>query len=262
MGYTTKEFCSICNVGRETLRHYEQLGFLHPEIDPDNRYRSYDGWDASVIADIKRYQSIGFSLEEIKTIFSEYDLARLIASVEDQVTMYRRKIQYYQMLCQKTEAELKILRCIPQLSDTFTTSQMPPLLYIPDNDLLHVSFADTTDNAMKHLDFFTPCIRIDRDFAGDEAKPDYSGWGLIAKKEYADYFHIHEGIEIPASKTVCTIIDAGEKGNISKTLFDPFFSYIEQNIGKTNPTIYAYLLTKTHDDKGRYHRYLYTFCPY
>lgn len=261
MGYTTKEFCRICNVGRETLRHYEQLGFLHPTIDPDNHYRNYDSWDASILADIKKYQSIGFSLEQIKTILSEYDLAQLITSVEDRVAIYHDQIQYYQMLCKKSEEELDILRRIPQLSGQYTISQIPPLLYIPDNDLMHVSFANRTNNAMKHLDFFTPCIRIDRDFAGDEMKPDYSGWGLIAKKEYSDYFKIYDGIAVPASKTICTIIDAGEKGNISKSLFDAFYSYIKQNTSEINPTIYAYLLTRTHDNTGSYHRYLYTFCP-
>lgn len=258
MGYTTKEFCIICNVGRETLRHYEQLGFLQPEIDPDNHYRSYDGWDASVIADIKRYQSIGFSLEQIRAILSEYNLPDLITSIENRVTIYRDQIQYYQMLCQKSEEELNILRRIPVLSGRYTVAQMPPLLYISGKILTQISFAN---HAMKHLDFFTPCICVDHDFAGDEMKPDYSGWGLITKKEYADYFEIQNGITIPASKVICTIIDAGEKGNITKDLFEPFCAHIGQNGVDADSTIYAYLLTRTHDKMGGYHRYLYTFCP-
>ena len=261
MAYMTKEFCKICNVGRETLRHYEQLGFLQPKINPDNHYRSYDSWDASIIADIKRYQSLGFSLEEIKTILSKHDLTQLITSVENRVFFYHEQIQYFQMLCKKSEEDLDILQCIPQLINHYTTSQIPSLLYVPDKDLKYDSFADNMNNAMNHLDFFTPCIRIDRCFTGDEIQQDYSGWGLITQKEYADYFTIHNGINIPASKTVCTIIDAGEKGNISKKLFDAFYAYIEQITLEKNPTIYAYLLTRTHDKTGGYHRYLYTFFP-
>lgn len=257
MGYTTKEFCKICNVGRETLRHYEKLGFLHPEINPDNQYRTYSGWDASVIADIKRYQSIGFSLEQIGDILSEYGLENLIASMENRVEFYHGQIQYYQMLCKKSGEELDILRHIPQLSDRYTVLQIPAFLYVPDKDLCRAPFSN---HAMKHLDFFTPCICVGRDFAGDEMRSDYSGWGLIAKKEYSDYLEIQSGIAIPASKAVCTIIDAGNKGNITKTLFEPFYSHIKCSGLNASSAIYACLLTRTHDSMGGYHRYLYTFC--
>lgn len=258
MGYTTKEFCEICNVGRETLRHYEQLGFLRPEINPANHYRSYDGWDASVIAGIKRYQSLGFSLEQIKGMLFEYDLAELRASVEDRMTIYHEQIRYYQMLCKKSKEELALFACIPQLSGRYTVSQMPSLIYIPDKELCHVPSAG---HAVKHFDFFMPCICADADFADDETKPDHPGWGLLAKKEYSDYFEIQNGIIIPASKAVCTVIDTGEDGNITKMLFDSFCSYVRQSELDSDSAIYACLFARTHDRTGGCHQYLFAFCP-
>lgn len=258
MGFTTKEFCKICNVGRETLRHYEQLGFLHPKTNPDNHYRSYDGWDAGMIAEIKRYQSLGFSLEQIKAMLSGYSLSALTASMKERIDIYHSRVRYYQMLCQKGEEELWILRHVPQLLDHYTVSQMPSLHYIPDKDLIQAPFVN---QAIKYLDFFIPCICVDRDFSGDETKSDYSGWGVVAKKEYSDYLEVKDGITIPSSETICTIIDAGEKGSVTKTLFDAFYSYVKQNGFNPHPTIYACLLARTHDSTGDYHRYLYTFCP-
>lgn len=117
------------------------------------------------------------------------------------------------MLCEKNENELTILKQIPCLLNHYTTSRIPPLVYITDKDLKSVST------------------------------------------------NIHTGITVPASKIICTVIDAGEKGNISKSLFNAFFSYINHGTEEIDSTIYAYLLSRTHDKNGIYHRYLFTFSP-
>ena len=45
MKYTAKDVCRMLNITRETLRYYEKVGIIHPEIDPVNKYRYYDDWD-------------------------------------------------------------------------------------------------------------------------------------------------------------------------------------------------------------------------
>ena len=262
MYYSTKDFCKMCNVGRETLRHYEQLGFLHPRKKPNNHYRNYDEWDASIIADVKRYQSLGFSLKEIKTILNDYGLPQLTTSVENSIHLYQKRIFYYQMLCKKSELELCLLKQIPNLQSQFVYTDIPELLYISDDLLTQAVSSDRMNREMSYFDFFSPCLHIDRSYSGNEMQEDYSGWGLMIQKEYADYLGIHDGIVIPASKAICTILDAGEKGNISKKLFDPFFSHIEKGTISENHIIYANLLARTHDVEKKYHRYLYTFYPY
>ena len=64
--YSTKEMCEICNVGRETLRHYEKLGLLTPTINETNGYREYGNWDVGTMFSVKKYQALGLSLDEIK----------------------------------------------------------------------------------------------------------------------------------------------------------------------------------------------------
>lgn len=259
MGYSTKEFCRLCDVGRETLRHYENMGFLHPRINPDNQYRSYDEWDASIIAEIKRYQAFGFSLEEIRKILSEHDLAQLISSMENMLPLFQQRIQYYQMLAKKSKEELMLLNMIPKMIGKVSRTRIPDFVFVSENELKQSILSPKEKSPMRSLDFFMPCLCVEHVYSGDEAQEDYSGWGLIAKKEFADYLEAGFGVSVPAEEVVYTIIDAGEKGGISGSLFEPVIKAFREELGVEAITIFSVLLTRTHDQEGRYHRYLYTF---
>ncbi len=259
MGYSTKEFCSFCNVGRETLRHYERLGFLKPKFDPENHYRSYDEWDASIIADIKRYQSIGFSLSEIRSLLSGHDLPQLTAAIKERILFYQEQEKYYRMLCQKSEKDLAVLERLPDLSGKCAPAKIPALVYYSEEELKTAASVSHHTSAIRHLDLLTPCLRIDHQYQGNESQGDFSGWGLMAEKIHADYYSIPSGTVIPASNVLCTIIDAGEKGTITASLFHRFIAQFQEQTSHVPQTIYAYLLARTHDADGEYHRYLYTF---
>ncbi len=259
MNFTTKEFCRLTNVGRETLRHYERLGFLHPKINPENGYRSYDEWDSSIIADIKRYQALGFSLEEIRTILEAYDLNRMTESVASSIQFYQDQIRYLKVLLRKNKEELAILQRAPQLLGQYSVDEIPDLIYIAEDSL--ISAKSSSHIAMKHLDVFTPCLRIDASFQGDESIQDYSGWGLLANKASVKDLKLSDAHYLPAGPVYCTILDAGERGNITKALFEDFLCYVAGLTNNKAACIYANLLIRFHDETGSYHRYLYTFAP-
>ncbi len=60
---------------------------------------------------------------------------------------------------------------------------IPSFLYLSENELLQSTPDSTKTSAMQHLDFFIPCLRLDRTYQGDEAVNNYSGRGLAAKKD-------------------------------------------------------------------------------
>lgn len=176
MEFSTTEFCKFCNVGREALRLYERLGLISPRTNPDNRYRIYDAWDASKIAEIKHYQALGFSLKEIADILENSDLTQTIGSMENSVSIYQDRIRYYQMLCKKTEEELKVIRRIPEMLGRYFTWVLPELVYFQIPEKKQGAKNQEETYFMQYLDFFMPCLRIDRDYSGDESRQDYSGW--------------------------------------------------------------------------------------
>jgi DNA-binding transcriptional MerR regulator len=57
-------------VNRETLRYYERVGLLSPDERTEAGYRLYGARAAERLRFIKRAQTIGFSLEEIRELLA------------------------------------------------------------------------------------------------------------------------------------------------------------------------------------------------
>ncbi len=60
----------LTGVSRKAILHYEALGLI-PESQRKGRYRVYAEIDADLICMIKRAQSLGFSLKEIRDVVSK-----------------------------------------------------------------------------------------------------------------------------------------------------------------------------------------------
>lgn len=56
-----------------TLRYYSDLGLLHPSLRGDNGYRYYSQEASSQVEFIKKAQTLGFTLEEIKRLLDIRD---------------------------------------------------------------------------------------------------------------------------------------------------------------------------------------------
>src|SRR5215510_8061494 len=65
------EVARRAGVGVETLRFYERSGLLNLPARTEGGYRLYDAGALKTLEFIKRAQSLGFSLEEIKRIIAE-----------------------------------------------------------------------------------------------------------------------------------------------------------------------------------------------
>ena len=61
-----KEFASICDCSIYTLRYYDEIGLLIPQVvDHDSGYRFYKEEQVNEYLEIKQFQEIGFSIKEI-----------------------------------------------------------------------------------------------------------------------------------------------------------------------------------------------------
>lgn len=62
-------FSQMNHVTIKTLRHYDDIGLLHPEhIDKENGYRYYTSKQLPILHEILALRQMGFSLEEIKKV--------------------------------------------------------------------------------------------------------------------------------------------------------------------------------------------------
>ena len=61
------EFAHITGFSKDTIRYYEKIGLLHPQMI--NKHRQYNEQDIEIIETIFKLKQTGFSLHEIKMLF-------------------------------------------------------------------------------------------------------------------------------------------------------------------------------------------------
>ena len=62
------ELCKLCNVTKDTVRYYHRFGILmHAHRNPQNGYGNYNETHIERLRYIKKLQSFGFTLKEIKS---------------------------------------------------------------------------------------------------------------------------------------------------------------------------------------------------
>ena len=71
--YTIKQLADLANVSRRTLRYYDQIDLLKPTAVADNNYRYYDQTAVLRLQQIRFYQELGFSLDDIRTMLDKPD---------------------------------------------------------------------------------------------------------------------------------------------------------------------------------------------
>jgi MerR family transcriptional regulator, Zn(II)-responsive regulator of zntA len=73
MLFQVKDLAHHCNVSPDTVRHYTKIGLLEPTLNPVNGYRQFNTDDSIRLNFIRRAKTLGFSLNEIKRILTEYE---------------------------------------------------------------------------------------------------------------------------------------------------------------------------------------------
>jgi len=71
MEYNTNDLSKILDVTTNTIRRFEEKGFLNPQRDDQNGYRVFDSGDLEKAVYIGRYRKVGFDHNEIASLFRE-----------------------------------------------------------------------------------------------------------------------------------------------------------------------------------------------
>ena len=67
-GYTIHEAARLSGVTVRTLHHYDHIGLLCPQVDPDNGYRIYTKAELEKLQQILFFRELDFPLREIRNI--------------------------------------------------------------------------------------------------------------------------------------------------------------------------------------------------
>lgn len=97
---TRGQVAKRCGVNRETIRYYERVGLLPKPSRSQSGYCLFPEAVVERIRFVKRAQSVGFSLEEIKTVLELGNHAGLPVKtvIQAQIVEIERKIQALQSI--------------------------------------------------------------------------------------------------------------------------------------------------------------------
>lgn len=85
MRYTVGKIAKALGVSTQCVRHYESLGLIETQRNENNNYRTYTTKDVKYLFQTCLYRSFGFSLKEIKSLLSEYDVNEVNQSFNNRI---------------------------------------------------------------------------------------------------------------------------------------------------------------------------------
>lgn len=106
--FTTGEFARLCNVKKQTLFHYDDVGILRPDIVGQNGYRYYSYNQLEVFYTISMLKELDMPLVEIKKYLDHRSPQAFLELLKQQQEEADEKIKELQWLKQflRTKAEL------------------------------------------------------------------------------------------------------------------------------------------------------------
>lgn len=96
--FTTGEFARLCNVKKQTLFHYDDIGILSPELVGENGYRYYSYTQLEIFSTISMLKELDMPLAEIKEYLDHRSPEAFLSLLEKQQKEVDEKIKELQWL--------------------------------------------------------------------------------------------------------------------------------------------------------------------
>jgi len=101
------DLARLVGVTPDAVRYYTRIGLLHPVRDPNNGYRQFSSSDIDRLKFIARAKQIGFTLSEIKQVFSDAEQSRSPCPRVREI-LHRRIIENRQQTAEMTALQLRM----------------------------------------------------------------------------------------------------------------------------------------------------------
>ncbi len=201
MRYLTNDLAKLLGVTTNTIRRYEQSGFLKPKRDISN-YRWYEYPDINKAAMVRLYMKCGFSHDEIRNMMKSDDIQSICTKKLDEMDM---QIERLTRLRHWLKDNIQLMENVNRLKDSFMTMKCPAMRYVVysvGENLLK------EEDRLKTLNFFlyeAPEVQLLSIYRLEDIKKGsfipYTGWtvkeidinkfrmeNMIAEDKYIEYY--------------------------------------------------------------------------
>lgn len=260
MKYTQKDICRLLNITRETLRFYEKKGIISPEINPDNLYRFYDDYQFYLIAECKRHQANGFSIDEISQMLKEDSLERFTA----RITLRQEKMVIEAERLRKANELLTIwldrLNSIHTKLGRFEPGWQEDVFFVPQREGGSLRLDEDSVDASRYI-MSNLKVTFMMAYWPDITKQTYEwGFGIYRWMAEQDTKDLLEGMAVRIGKAITGVIDTGSAWNLDRSVLDPIMKEAEDRGLQPTGSCVFINLARTREENG-IHRYFEVYLP-
>ncbi|WP_238902816.1 MULTISPECIES: MerR family transcriptional regulator [unclassified Clostridium] len=251
------EVSKLLDLPVETIRFYEQQNIVRPSRIKDSKYRHYEPWDIFYLAECMKYRSMGFSVKEISRLMYEENLNFLIKRIESKELNLTQEIQYNTMKIEYLENYRRKLETVALNQGNFWFCKQPERKYMVcternGSQYLDFDYRNTLYAAwMKKYPFIDSALHIPLEHLSNFHTIDHDFWSFIVDARYVPALGlpIDDSVKtIPPQLCVSTIINAGEKDELSLKMIEPAIEYVNKSDFSISGDIVGSILVRVHEN--------------
>lgn len=243
MAYKTSDLSKILDVSSNTIRRYEERGYLSPSRQEDNHYRYFDNADMAKMVFISKYRKIGFSHEEIGQLFQS-DIGGVIELCQNRLKSMDKMIAELSAIRHMLKDDIRLMERVDEYGEEIIVRDCVEFYYVTYQKEGKVQAKGARGEQLHRFMYQCPEIKYVYIFRKDNIKKGSLAYeeGIAVKKadaekfgvetkaecveEYPRHFSIMRIVRLPIDFMDESIISRREARRL---LFEEHLSYIECN---------------------------------
>lgn len=235
MRYRIGEFAEFFGMTKEGVRYLERKGIIRSERDNHNSYRYFPRTEISRFKQIRRYQGLGFSLEEAQHLIGDTQRADIVNKLMQKQRELSVKAQQLEQMQQFLALQQQTASRLLDSEASIYLGERPELIFFPrvpdeSSGSTPEERREITQARAQEKEWILaspPCT-----LGGMHHAADGSGrviLGSIVRAELAQAFGIRETertLHLMPCPCVCAIV---ESPTGQPPVLDPLFAYMEEN---------------------------------
>lgn len=259
MKYKAKDVCDFLNLNKETLRYYEKIQLIFPEIDSNSHYRYYNDWDIEMIVEYRKLRSLNHSIKEIKIVNEVSGISEMLQVIEDKQSYFKDQALFYNELFKISQDRIKLIKDFKKnhkkIIIDISTEFYLDLAYDYNNFSEGSIQKYNNFTKLKNADFafidFALIIEKEEFFTKKHGNLDYSG-GTIFTSESMNFLNsVKKGmIHLPRRRVMKVNIETDLHINLIPNLFEKAKNFIAKENLKVVDNIIGIQIAKIKDIKN------------
>ena len=213
---TIKHFSLLCGCNPQTLRYYDQIGLLKPvRVDQWSGYRYYDEDQALVFVKIKNLQAAGCSIEEIRELLDQDNLA-IFRALDAKVAAQEKKLQEIKAirssyLAEMTKIEKKIQEAKEKIMQVM--EQYDPAEEFGIDAEQYAGIVGNVNDCFEQtaLGDIDPHLDFDAFLEGDSVPEEKEFLNLLDNPAYETVYENHTWQNVRDFLEECSVLESGKE---------------------------------------------------